>query len=46
MAPDARITRLQWFYWDLGFLAWGIAMLAAGWVLVRAGHAANRRINA
>jgi uncharacterized membrane protein len=23
----------QWMYWDLGFLAWGAAMLAAGWYL-------------
>jgi uncharacterized membrane protein len=26
----------QWLAWDLGFLAWGIAMLVGGWLLVRA----------
>jgi uncharacterized membrane protein len=25
----------QWLWWDLGFLAWGAAMLAAGWLIVR-----------
>jgi uncharacterized membrane protein len=32
----------QWLWWDLGFLAWGIAMLAAGWVLWRGGSPAPR----
>jgi uncharacterized membrane protein len=27
----------QWIYWDIGFLAWGAAMLAGGWMLWRAG---------
>lgn len=26
----------QWIYWDLGFLAWGAAMLIVGWLLVGA----------
>lgn len=25
----------QWWYWDLGFLAWGALMLAGGWLLWR-----------
>jgi uncharacterized membrane protein len=25
----------QWAYWDLAFLAWGAAMLVAGWLMVR-----------
>jgi uncharacterized membrane protein len=28
----------QWIYWDIGFLMWGAAMLAAGWALWRAGR--------
>jgi uncharacterized membrane protein len=28
----------QWIYWDLGFLAWGAAMLVTGWLLVRKGR--------
>ncbi|MDB5891812.1 MAG: hypothetical protein JWP47_2643 [Polaromonas sp.] len=27
--------RHQWLYWDLGFLAWGAAMLLAGWMMSR-----------
>jgi len=38
--------RAQWIYWDLGFLAWGIVMLAVGWVIVRAGTVANRTVDA
>jgi uncharacterized membrane protein len=30
--------REQWIYWDMGFLAWGAAMLAGGWLLLRAGR--------
>ena len=25
----------QWIWWDLGFLAWGAAMLAGGWAMAR-----------
>jgi uncharacterized membrane protein len=32
------MPRDQWIYWDLGFLAWGVAMLAAGSLLIRAGR--------
>ena len=31
--------REQWLYWDLGFLLWGGAMLAAGLGLVQVGRA-------
>ena len=27
--------REQWIYWDLGFLAWGAAMLTGGWLMTR-----------
>jgi uncharacterized membrane protein len=27
----------EWIYWDLGFIAWGLTMIAAGWWLLRAG---------
>ena len=45
--PSVRITpthtyetapRDQWIYWDLGFVAWGAAMWAGGWLLVRSGR--------
>ncbi len=32
--------REQWIWWDLGFLAWGAAMLVAGWLLLRRERAA------
>jgi uncharacterized membrane protein len=32
----------QWIYWDIGFLAWGAAMLAGGWLLLRAGRRETR----
>jgi uncharacterized membrane protein len=28
----------SWLYWDLGFLAWGAAMLIGGWLLYRSGR--------
>ena len=31
----------QWIYWDIGFLAWGAAMLVGGWFLYRAGRRAS-----
>jgi uncharacterized membrane protein len=34
--------REQWIYWDLGFLAWGAAMLIGGWLLLRAGRRETR----
>jgi uncharacterized membrane protein len=30
--------RGQWLYWDLGFLVWGAAMLAGGWVVIQRGR--------
>ena len=30
--PDQRI------YWDIGFIAWGVAMLIAGWLIFRWGR--------
>jgi uncharacterized membrane protein len=32
----------QWIYWDLGFLAWGAAMVLGGWYLTRTGRAETR----
>jgi uncharacterized membrane protein len=34
---NETVAATQWIYWDLGFLAWGAAMLAVGWLLWRAG---------
>jgi uncharacterized membrane protein len=28
----------QWLYWDLGFIIWGVAMIAAGWWMLRQGR--------
>jgi uncharacterized membrane protein len=28
----------QWIYWDLGFLAWGAAMLIGGWMFYKSGQ--------
>lgn len=34
---NERVERAHWLAWDLGFLAWGLAMLLAGlWLLRRA----------
>ena len=35
---NETVPREQWIYWDLGFLAWGAAMLIGGWFLLRAGQ--------
>jgi uncharacterized membrane protein len=32
---NETVPREQWVYWDIGFLAWGAAMLAGGWLLLR-----------
>ena len=34
---NETVPRDQWIWWDLGFLAWGAAMLLGGWLLWRAG---------
>jgi uncharacterized membrane protein len=35
---NETVPREQWIYWDIGFLAWGAAMLIGGWLLLRAGR--------
>ena len=35
---NERVPREHWIWWDLGFLAWGAAMLVIGWLLARAGE--------
>jgi uncharacterized membrane protein len=32
---NETVPRSQWIYWDIGFLAWGAAMLIGGWLLLR-----------
>jgi uncharacterized membrane protein len=39
---NETVPREQWIYWDIGFLIWGAAMLAIGWVLVRGGQETTR----
>ncbi|MGU3668263.1 DUF2243 domain-containing protein [Methylobacterium sp. A49B] len=36
---NEQMPRTQWLYWDVGFLIWGGAMLAAGLGLVQVGRA-------
>ena len=35
---NETVPRDQWIHWDMGFLAWGAAMLGGGWWLLRAGR--------
>jgi hypothetical protein len=35
---NERVDRAYWLYWDLAFILWGIAMLAAGWSLLLQGR--------
>lgn len=35
---NETVPRDQWVYWDIGFLAWGAAMLIGGWALFRQGR--------
>lgn len=35
---NEKAPRVDWIYWDLGFLAWGAAMLIGGWLLYRWGR--------
>ncbi|MDN3567923.1 DUF2243 domain-containing protein [Paeniroseomonas aquatica] len=42
---NETVPRAQWIWWDLGFLAWGAAMLAGGWWLWQRGRAATGRAN-
>jgi uncharacterized membrane protein len=32
---NETVPRAQWLYWDLGFLASGVALVVAGWILSR-----------
>ena len=43
---NETVPREQWLWWDLGFLLWGAAMIAAGWWLWRssAPSRANRAL--
>ncbi|WP_426239191.1 DUF2243 domain-containing protein [Pararhizobium sp. DWP1-1-3] len=36
---NETVAREQWLAWDLGFLAWGGAMVAVGMVIMRRRHA-------
>jgi uncharacterized membrane protein len=40
---NETVPREQWLYWDVGFLMWGALMIAAGWLLKRAGDDATDR---
>ena len=35
---NETVPRSLWIWWDLGFLAWGAAMLVGGWLLWRRGQ--------
>jgi uncharacterized membrane protein len=35
---NERAPPYQWIYWDVGFLIWGTAMLALGWILFKSGR--------
>ncbi|MGZ9219228.1 MAG: DUF2243 domain-containing protein, partial [Candidatus Binatia bacterium] len=35
---NETVPQDQWLYWDLGFLIWGVVMLAGGWLLLRGGE--------
>jgi uncharacterized membrane protein len=35
---NETVPRSQWIYWDLGFLAWGAAMILGGFALYRSGR--------
>lgn len=34
---NETVAKSQWVYWDVGFLAWGAAMLIGGWLVLKAG---------
>lgn len=38
---NETVSRNVWKWWDIGFLLWGAAMLAAGWFLARSGEEAQ-----
>jgi uncharacterized membrane protein len=35
---NETVPREQWIFWDVGFLAWGVAMLIGGWLLLKVGQ--------
>jgi uncharacterized membrane protein len=35
---NETVPREQWIFWDIGFLAWGAAMLLGGWLLLKVGQ--------
>ena len=39
---NETVPREQWIYWDLGFLAWGAAMVVGGWYLLKRGQQETR----
>lgn len=41
---NETVPQEQWISWDLGFLVWGAAMLASGWLLWRSGMHATGNI--
>lgn len=40
---NETVPPAQWIYWDVGFLAWGAAMLVSGWMVVKRGQAVSER---
>ena len=40
---NETVPREQWIYWDIGFLAWGAAMVVGGWYLLKRGQEETRR---
>jgi uncharacterized membrane protein len=34
---NETVSREQWIYWDVAFLAWGAVMVLGGWALFRSG---------
>jgi uncharacterized membrane protein len=43
---NETVDRQHWIYWDLGFLAWGAAILIGGWLLYRQGTREARSLKA
>jgi uncharacterized membrane protein len=39
---NETVPREQWIYWDLGFFAWGAAMLIGGWFMLKTGRRETR----
>jgi uncharacterized membrane protein len=38
---NETVARDGWVYWDIGFTLWGISMIVAGWLVMRAGQRAT-----